>query len=166
MYISHLRSEGNRLLEAIDELIRIAREGGVAAEIYHLKMAGTQNWHKFDEAVARVEAARAEGLQITADMYTYTAGSTGLDAAMPPWVQEGGYAAWRERLLDPELRARVLAEMTEPTDEWENLWLASGTEGTLLVGFNNPELRRYTGMTLSEVAANGAPPTQTRSLIW
>ena len=116
-------------------------------------MAGTQNWHKFDEAVARVEAARAEGLQITADMYTYTAGSTGLDAAMPPWVQEGGYAAWRERLLDPELRARVLAEMTEPTDEWENLWLASGTEGTLLVGFNNPELRRYTGMTLSEVAA-------------
>ena len=153
MYISHLRSEGNRLLEAVDELIRIAREGDVAAEIYHLKMAGTQNWHKFDEAVARVEAARAEGLQITADMYTYTAGSTGLDAAMPPWVQEGGYAAWRERLLDPELRARVLAEMTEPTDEWENLWLASGTEGTLLVGFNNPELRRYTGMTLSEVAA-------------
>ncbi len=153
MYISHLRSEGNRLLEAIDELIRIAREGGVAAEIYHLKMAGQQNWHKFDEAVARVEAARAEGLQITADMYTYTAGSTGLDAAMPPWVQEGGYVAWRERLLDPELRARVLAEMTEPTDEWENLWLASGTEGTRLVGFNNPELRRYTGMTLSEVAA-------------
>ena len=110
MYISHLRSEGNRLLEAIDELIRIAREGNVAAEIYHLKMAGTQNWHKFDEAVARVEAARAEGLQITADMYTYIAGSTGLDAAMPPWVQEGGYAAWRERLLDPELRARVLAK--------------------------------------------------------
>ena len=153
MYISHLRSEGNRLLEAIDELIQIAREGGVAAEIYHLKMAGQQNWNKFDEAVARVEAARAEGLQITADMYTYTAGSTGLDAAMPPWVQEGGYAAWKERLLDPELRARVLAEMMEPTDEWENLRLASGTEGTLLVGFNNPELRRYTGMTLSEVAA-------------
>lgn len=153
MYISHLRSEGNRLLEAIDELIQIAREGGVAAEIYHLKMAGQQNWNKFDDAVARVEAARAEGLQITADMYTYPAGSTGLDAAMPPWVQEGGYAAWRERLLDPELRARVLAEMTEPTDEWENLWLASGTEGTLLVGFNNPELRRYTGMTLGEVAA-------------
>jgi N-acyl-D-amino-acid deacylase len=116
-------------------------------------MAGQQNWHKFDEAVARVEAARAEGLQITADMYTYTAGSTGLDAAMPPWVQEGGYVAWRERLLDPELRTRVLAEMTEPTDEWENLWLASGAEGTLLVGFNNSELRRYTGMTLSEVAA-------------
>ena len=149
MYISHLRSEGNRLLEAIDELIRIAREGDVAAEIYHLKMAGTQNWHKFDEAVARVEAARAEGLQITADMYTYIAGSTGLDAAMPPWVQEGGYAAWRERLLDPELRARVLAEMTEPTDEWENGWHQERKE--LLVGFNNPEL--YTGMTLSEVAA-------------
>ncbi|MBL6745077.1 MAG: D-aminoacylase [Pseudomonadales bacterium] len=153
MYISHLRSEGNRLLEAIDELIQIAREGDVAAEIYHLKMAGRQNWDKFDDVVARVETAQAEGLEITADIYTYTAGSTGLDAAMPPWVQEGGYEAWRERLRDPQIRARVLEEMTTATDEWENLWLASGTGGTLLVGFNNPDLRRYTGMTLAEVAA-------------
>ena len=153
MYISHLRSEGNRLLEAIDELIQIAREGDVAAEIYHLKMAGRQNWDKFDDAVARVEAAQVEGLKITADIYTYTAGSTGLDAAMPPWVQEGGYEAWRERLRDPQIRAQVLDEMTTATDDWENLWLASGTEGTLLVGFNNPELRQYTGMTLAEVAA-------------
>ena len=98
LYISHLRSEGNRLLEAVDELIHIAREAGVPAEIYHLKMAGRDNWQKFDEVVAMVEAARAEGLQITADMYTYTAGSTGLDAAMPPWVREGGYDAWAERL--------------------------------------------------------------------
>lgn len=153
MYISHLRSEGNRLLEAIDELIQIAREGDVAAEIYHLKMAGRQNWDKFDDVVARVEAAQAAGLEITADIYTYTAGSTGLDAAMPPWVQEGGYEAWRERLRDPQIRAQVLEEMTTATDDWENLWLASGTEGTLLVGFNNPELRQYTGMTLAEVAA-------------
>ncbi|HCL73788.1 MAG TPA: aminoacylase [Gammaproteobacteria bacterium] len=153
MYISHLRSEGNRLLEAIDELIQIAREGDVAAEIYHLKMAGRQNWDKFDDVVARVETAQAEGLEITADIYTYTAGSTGLDAAMPPWVQEGGYEAWRERLMNPQIRAQVLEEMTTATDDWENLWLASGTEGTLLVGFNNPELRQYTGMTLAEVAA-------------
>ena len=153
MYISHLRSEGNRLLEAIDELIQIAREGDVAAEIYHLKMAGRQNWDKFDDVVARVEAAQAEGLEITADIYTYTAGSTGLDAVMPPWVQEGGYEAWRERLMDPQIRAQLLEEMTTATDDWENLWLASGIEGTLLVGFNNPELRHYTGMTLEEVAA-------------
>lgn len=152
MYISHMRSEGNQLLEAIDELIHIAREGGTAGEIYHLKMAGQQNWHKFDAVVDTIEAARAEGLAITADIYTYTAGSTGLDAGMPPWVQEGGYEAWRERLRDPEIRARVLEEMTTPTDEWENLYLAAGAEGTLLVGFRNPELRSYTGMTLAEVA--------------
>ncbi len=154
MYISHLRSEGNRLLEAIDELIRIADEGDVAAEIYHLKMAGQQNWNKFDDVVERVESAQARGLNVTADIYTYTAGSTGLDAAMPPWVQEGGYEAWRERLMNSEIRSQVLDEMTTPTDDWENLWLASGTEGTLLVGFNNPDLRHYTGMTLAEVAAD------------
>ena len=153
MYISHLRSEGNRLLESIDELIHIAREAGVAGEIYHLKMAGQNNWDKFDAVVARVEAAQAEGLAITADIYTYTAGSTGLDAAMPPWVQEGGYDAWSQRLQDSAIRDRVLSEMTVPTDEWENLGLAAGAEGTLFVGFRNPELRRYLGMTLAEVAA-------------
>ena len=153
LYISHLRSEGNRLLEAVDELIHIAREAHVPAEIYHLKMAGRDNWQKFDEVVAMIEVARAEGLRISANMYTYIAGSTGLDAAMPPWVREGGYDAWAERLQNPLIRQQVLAEMTTPTDEWENLGLAAGPEGTLLVGFNNPELRRYAGMTLAEVAA-------------
>ncbi len=162
MYISHMRSEGNRLLEAIDELIHIAREGGTAGEIYHLKMAGQQNWDKFDDVVTRVEDARTEGLDITANIYTYTAGSTGLDAAMPPWVQEGGYEAWASRLQDPTIREQVITEMTTATNEWENLWLSAGSDGTLLVGFNNPELRRYQGMTLAEVAAErGTSPAET-----
>ncbi len=163
MYISHMRSEGNRLLEAVDELVAIARAAGAPAEIYHLKAAGRDNWPKLDELIARVEAARAEGLRITADMYTYTAGATGLDAAMPPWVQEGGYDAWAARLRDPVIRARVKREMTTPTDDWENLFLAAGAEGTLLVGFRDPELRaRYTGKTLAEVAAErGTDPAET-----
>ena len=162
MYISHLRSEGNRLLEAVDELIHIAREADIPAEIHHLKMAGRENWDKFDDVVERVEAARAEGLRITANIYAYTAGSTGLDAAMPPWVQEGGYSAWAQRLQDPDTRARVLEEMVSPTDEWENLALAAGPAGTLLVGFENPELRRYAGMTLGEVAGErGTTPAET-----
>ncbi|MEQ8955595.1 MAG: D-aminoacylase, partial [Gammaproteobacteria bacterium] len=152
-YISHMRSEGNRLLEAIDELIHIAREGGTGGEIYHLKMAGQQNWDKFDDVVARVETARSQGLDISANIYTYTAGSTGLDAGMPPWVQEGGYQAWSQRLQDPQIRERVLVEMSTATDNWENLMLAAGGEGTLLVGFNNPDLRHYQGRTLAEVAA-------------
>jgi N-acyl-D-amino-acid deacylase len=153
MYISHMRSEGNRLLEAIDELITISREAGLPAEIYHLKMAGQENWEKIDAVIEKVEAARAEGLRITADMYNYTAGSTGLDAHMPPWVQAGGYDEWARRLQDPEIRARVAVEMATPTDEWENLGLAAGPEGVLLVGFNNPDLRHYIGRTLAEVAA-------------
>jgi N-acyl-D-amino-acid deacylase len=162
MYISHMRSEGARLLEAIDELIRIAREAGVRAEIYHLKAAGRSNWGKLDGAIRRVEAARAEGLAITANMYTYTAGATGLDAAMPPWVQEGGFDAWVARLKDPEIRARVIREMTTPTDEWENLFLEAGPEGTLLVGFRNPQLRPLTGKTLAEVARmRGKSPAET-----
>ncbi len=153
LYISHMRSEGNRLLEAVDELLTIARTADVAAEIYHLKAGGQENWSKMDEVIAKVEAARGEGLAITADMYTYTAGSTGLDAAMPPWVQEGGYAAWAERLRDPATRAQVKTEMTTPTNDWENLMMAAGPEGTLLVGFQNEELRaQYTGKTLAEVA--------------
>ncbi len=152
IYISHMRSEGNRLLESVDELIRIAREGNVGAEIYHLKMAGQQNWDKFDAVVERVELARMEGLDITADIYTYTAGSTGLDAGMPPWVQEGGYESWRSRLQDSDIRTQVLEEMTTPADEWENLLLSAGPEGTLLVGFRNPDLRHYIGKTLAEVA--------------
>ena len=152
IYISHMRSEGNRLLESVDELIRIAREGNVGAEIYHLKMAGQQNWDKFDAVVEKVESARAEGLDITANIYTYTAGSTGLDASMPPWVQEGGYESWRSRLQNSDIRTQVLEEMTTPTDEWENLLLSAGPERTLLVGFRNPDLRHYIGRTLAEVA--------------
>jgi N-acyl-D-amino-acid deacylase len=153
MYISHLRGEGNRLLKSMDELIYIAEESGARGEIYHLKMSGRSNWPKYDDVVAKIEAARARGLSITTNMYTYTAGSTGLDAAMPPWVQEGGYQAWAERLRDPAIRTRVAAEMTTPTDAWENLMYAAGPAQTLLVGFRNPELRRYTGMTLEAVAA-------------
>ncbi len=161
-YISHMRSEGNRLLESIDELIDIAERSGAAAEIYHLKVAGESNWHKFDGAVAKINAARSRGLAITANMYTYTAGSTGLDAAMPPWVQEGGYQAWAARLQDPAIRQRLATAMTTPTDEWENLLLAAGADKTLLVGFRNPELRGYTGKTLAEVARiRGKPAHET-----
>jgi N-acyl-D-amino-acid deacylase len=163
MYISHMRSEGNRLLEAVDEVITIAREAGVPAEIYHLKAAGESNWPKMDEVIARVEAARASGLRITADMYTYTAGATGLDAAMPPWVQEGGHNAWVERLRDAEIRRRVAREMATPTDEWENLLLSAGSpEKVLLVGFRQDSLKYLTGKTLAEVAEmRGTSPEQT-----
>jgi N-acyl-D-amino-acid deacylase len=152
MYISHMRSEGNRLLEAIEETLTIARQAKIRAEIYHLKAAGQSNWPTLAAAIAKIEAARKDGLDITADMYTYTAGSTGLDASMPPWVQEGGYDAWASRLRDPKTRDRVRREMTTPGDAWENLLLAAGGEGTLLVGFKNEALRIYTGKTLAEVA--------------
>jgi N-acyl-D-amino-acid deacylase len=163
MYISHMRSEGNRLLEALEELITVAREADIPAEIYHLKAAGQDNWEKLDAVIERVKAARAEGLRITADMYTYTAGATGLGAAMPPWVQEGGHEAWVERLKDPAIRERLMVEMRTPTDEWENLYLAAGTaENVLLVGFKNEELKPLTGKTLAEVAAmRGTSPEET-----
>jgi N-acyl-D-aspartate/D-glutamate deacylase len=162
LYISHMRSEGNRLLEALDELITISREAGVRAEVYHLKAAGTDNWGKLDDVIERVEAAQAEGLQISADMYSYTAGSTGLDAAMPPWVQEGGFEAWRKRLMDPDIRKQVIREMSTPTDEWENLYLGAGPEGTLLVSFREDSLRYLTGKSLAEVAADrGQSPEET-----
>jgi N-acyl-D-amino-acid deacylase len=147
-----MRSEGNRLLEAIDETLTIAREANIRAEIYHLKASGESNWPKMALAIEKIEAARKQGLDVTADMYTYTAGSTGLDAAMPPWVQEGGYKAWAQRLRDPKVRARVRKEMTTPQDVWENIMLAAGGDGTLLVGFKNEALRQYAGKTLAEVA--------------
>ena len=162
IYISHMRSEGNRLLESVDELIRIAVEADLPAEIYHLKAGGMSNWDKMDDVLAKVDQARSEGLRITADMYNYTAGSTGLDAAMPPAVQEGGYEAWAERLKDPAVRERLKVEMSTPTDEWENLFLAAGAEGTLLVGFKNEELKPLTGKTLAEVAEmRGTSPEET-----
>jgi len=153
MYISHMRSEGARLLEAIDELVTIAREAELPAEIYHLKASGRDNWGKLDAAIAKIEEARASGLRITADMYTYVAGATGLDATMPPWVQEGGLEAWVERMQDPAIRERLGREMTTPTDRWENMYHAAGPDGILLVGFRNPALRPLIGKTLAQVAA-------------
>jgi N-acyl-D-amino-acid deacylase len=163
IYISHMRSEGNRLLEAVDELIQIARDARIPAEIYHLKAAGEVNWPKMDEVIRKVEAARSEGLAITADMYTYVAGATGLDAAMPPWVQEGGHEKWVERLKDPAIRRRVLREMTTASDTWENLLLMAGSpERVLLVGFRNDALKPLTGKTLAAVAAErGKSPEET-----
>jgi N-acyl-D-amino-acid deacylase len=152
-YISHMRSEGNGLAEAVQELITISREAGLPAEIYHLKAAGRENWPKMDLVIAMVEAARAEGLEITADMYTYPAGATGLDAAMPPDVQEGGLDAWRERLRDPAVRTRVAREMRSQPDDWENLYSAAGSpDNVLLVGFRQDSLKYLTGKTLAEVA--------------
>lgn len=153
MYISHLRSEGNNLLEALDELITIARKANVAAELYHMKVAGKANWPKLDAMIEKIEQARADGLRITADMYNYTAGATGLDAAMPPWVQAGGHRAWVTRLRNPAIRQRVVREMSTPTNEWENLYLLAGSpDNVLLVGFKNERLRHLTGKTLAQVA--------------
>ena len=163
LYISHMRSEGNRLLESVDELLRIADEANIRAEIYHLKMSGKENWSKYDDVVRKIDSSRAAGLKITTDMYTYVAGATGLDASMPPWVQEGGYEKWAERLQDSEIRQRVLQEMTTPTDKWENLMYAAGTpDNLLLVGFENDSLRHYTGKTLTVVAKiHGKSPEET-----
>ncbi|WP_337172436.1 D-aminoacylase [Gemmatimonas aurantiaca] len=153
MYISHMRSEGVKLEEAVSELITIAKESGARAEIYHLKAAGESNWPKMDRVLARIDSARAAGLEITADIYPYTAGATGLDAAMPPWVQEGGYPEWARRLQDPAIRRKVAEEMRTPTDKWESLLLAAGTpDHVLFSGFKADSLKQYTGKTLAEVA--------------
>jgi len=163
IYISHMRSEGDRLVEAADELIEISRRSGAPAEIFHMKASGRDNWGKEQTLIDHVEAARARGQRITADMYTYTAGSTGFDAAMPTWVQAGGVEAWIARLKDPATRAKVVAEMHQahPKD-WENLFAQAGAEGTILVGFKNPALKPLTGNTLAEVAkARGTSPEDT-----
>jgi N-acyl-D-amino-acid deacylase len=162
-YISHIRSEGNRLLEAVDELIRIAREAHVPAEIYHLKAAGESNWPKMDEVIAKIEAARRDGLKITADMYTYTAGATGLDAAMPPWVLDGGYDAAYKRLADPATRTRIAEAIRTPSNDWENLFLAAGSpDRVLLVEFKSDALKPLTGKTLAEAARlRGEDPVET-----
>jgi len=163
MYISHMRSEGNKLLEAIDELIEISHKSGAPAEIYHFKQGGKPNWAKLDAAIAKVEAARASGQRITADMYTYTAGATGLDAAMPTWVQSGGLEAWIKRLKDPAVRARLVKEMRTPSNDWENLLLLSGSpDNVLLIAFKNPKLKPLTGKTLAQVAKmRGKSPEET-----
>jgi N-acyl-D-amino-acid deacylase len=153
IYISHMRSEGNRLVEAVEELIRISREAGIPAEIYHLKAAGVANYPKMDRVIALVEAARASGLRITADMYTYTAGGTGLDAAMPPWAEDGGMDALYKRLSDPAQRAKIAKEIRTPTEKWENLYLATGSpERVLLIEFKSEALKPLTGKTLAEIS--------------
>ena len=153
MYISHMRSEGDGIMRALDELIEISRRANLPAEIYHLKLAGEANWGRLDEVIAKIEAARAEGLRITANMYMYPAGATGLDAAMPPWVQAGGTDAWIERLRDPATRARVVAEMRTRSPDWESLYLLAGSpERVLVVGFDQDSLRYLTGKSLAEVA--------------
>jgi N-acyl-D-amino-acid deacylase len=152
-YISHMRSEGDHFIEALDELIRIAREANVHAEIYHLKAAGQKNWPKMREAIQKIDAARASGLSVAANMYPYTAGATGLDAAMPPWVQEGGTDAWVARLRQPDVRKRVIAEMRQPNPTWENLLQGAGSpDRVLLIGFKTEKLKPLTGKTLAEIA--------------
>jgi len=153
MYITHMRSEGKRLLEAVDEVIKISKEAKLPSEIYHLKAGGKDNWPKMDKVIAKIDSARAAGLVITADMYTYPAGATGLDASMPTWVQEGGYEKWASNLKDPKIRAKVIAEMKTDAADWENLYYAAGSpEKVLLVGFRSDTLKKFTGMTLGQIA--------------
>src|SRR5437867_2295688 len=162
-YISHMRSEGSRLLEALDELIRISREAEIPAEVYHIKASGRQNWAKEDELLARIEQAQKEGLKVTANMYTYTAAGTGLDACLPPWTENGGYPALFKRLRDPATREKIKAEVQKLTDSWENLYLdAGGPEHILLAAFKSEKLKPLTGKTLAEVARmRGKDPIET-----
>ena len=162
-YISHMRSEANRLLEALDELIRISREAGIPAEVYHIKAAGQKNWGKIDGLLSRIEAAQKEGLSIRANMYTYTAAGTGLDACLPPWTQDGGYPALFKRLRDSATREKIAAQVKTPTDEWENLYLAAGSpDKILLVGFKSQKLKPLTGKSLAEVSKmRGKDPVET-----
>lgn len=162
-YISHMRSEGNQLLEAIDELLRISKEAGIPAEIYHIKAAGQSNWGKADAMLAKIEDARKAGLKITANMYTYTAAGTGLDACLPPWTEDGGYPALFKRLRDPATREKIAAEVRTPSDKWENLYLAAGSpEKILLAGFKSEKLKPLTGKSLAEVARmRGKDPIET-----
>ena len=162
-YISHMRSEGNQLIEALDELLRIAREANIPAELYHIKAAGQKNWSKEDELLPRIERAQKEGLNVRANMYTYTAAGTGLDACLPPWSEDGGYPALFKRLRDPATREKIKAEVKIDSDKWENLYLAAGSpDKILLVGFKSDKLKPLTGKTLAEVAKmRGKDPIDT-----
>ena len=153
IYTAHMRSESNQFIESIDETLRIGREAKLPVKIHHLKAAGRPNWQKMDIAIDKIEALRREGIPVTADMYTYIAGASGLDPSMPTWVQAGGYDKWVERLKDPEIRARVKEEMAVNAQDWENLGYFAGPEGMMFVGFKNKALRKYNGKTLAEVAA-------------
>lgn len=168
MYTSHMRSEGNKLLEAVEELITISKEANIPAEIFHLKAAGKNNWFKMDSVIRRVERARKEGQQITADMYTYVAGATGLTSAFPPTLQDGGFGKLRERLMDPKVRAEMKKAMNTDATDWENLYYgAGGAEHVLLLGFKQDSLKKYTGKTLAEVATllNKSPEETAMDLI-
>lgn len=162
-YIAHIRSEGNQLIEAVEETLRISREAGLPAEIYHLKASGESNWNKMDKVIAMINDARRKGMKISADMYTYTAGATGLDAAMPPWVFDGGRAAADKRLQDPETRKKISEAIRTPSNDWENLYMLAGSpDRILLVSFRSEALKPLTGKTLAEVAKmRGKDPIET-----
>jgi N-acyl-D-amino-acid deacylase len=162
-YISHMRSEGNHLLEAFDELVRISREANIPAELYHIKAAGQKNWGKMDALLARIEAAQKEGRPIRANMYTYIAGGTGLDACLPPWTEDGGYPELLKRLRDPEIRKKIAADVKVDTDKWENLYLAAGSPDRIIVGdFTSEKLKPLTNKSLAEIARiRGKDPIET-----
>jgi N-acyl-D-amino-acid deacylase len=162
-YISHVRSEGNQIFQALDELLRISREAGIPAELYHLKTAGQKNWNKEDELLARIEQVQKQGLNVCANMYTYTAAGTGLDACLPPWTEDGGYPALFKRLRVPATRAKIAAEVKVDSDQWENLYISAGSpDKILLVGFKSEKLKPLTGKTLAEVAKmRGKDPIDT-----
>jgi N-acyl-D-amino-acid deacylase len=163
MYTSHMRSEGNKLLEAVEELITISKEANIPAEIFHLKAAGKNNWSKMDSVIRRVERARSEGLNVTADMYTYIAGATGMTSAFPPTLQDGGFGKLRERLMDPAIRKEMTKQMNTDAVNWENLYYgAGGAEHVLLLSFKQDSLKKYTGKSLAEVAkVRGTTPEET-----
>ena len=165
MFISHIRNEGGDLLEAVEELVTIARETGVTAEIYHLKASGAANWHRMEGAIAAVEAARAEGLPVTADMYSYTYSGTGLDTCIPPWAHEGGITALIGRLRDPEIRARLVAEMTQPGGDWENRALMLPPQNILLAGLRKPDMQSLQGKTLAEIMQERGSDSAAETLI-
>jgi len=153
IYTAHIRSEANQFEEAVDETLRIGREADIPVKIHHLKAGGQPNWGKMDNVLAKINTLRAQGFPITADMYTYVAGATGLDAAMPTWVQAGGYDKWAERLQDNETREQVKAEMAVNAQDWENLGFLAGPDGMVLLGFKNDDLKKYMSKTVAEVAA-------------
>ena len=162
-YISHMRSEGNKFYEAVEELIRIAKEANVHGEIYHLKAAGKDNWGKLDSVISRIERARSEGLSVSANMYTYVAGATGMTAAFPPSLQDGGFGKLRERLMDPKIRAEMKKAMNSNPTDWENLYYgADGAENVLLLSFKQDSLKKFTGKSLATVAQiRGTTPEET-----
>ena len=163
MFTAHIRSEGKNLLSAVDEMIGISRGADIPVEIYHIKASGKAAWDLERTMIHRINSARQEGVRISANMYTYTAGATGLDASMPPWVQEGGYKSWATRLKVPEVRARLRKEMTTPSDSWESLYMEAGSaDDVLLVGFRNDRLKPLTGKTLAEISRmRGTSPVET-----